>query len=332
MIDRREELARLLEASAGQPPRTPAERLRVLLTELEIRVANLAGTGEEVMRIPALMDQVIALLDELRTLGVDVTPEETRFQTVQGLLRQKAGQFVREARQAGGLKEARARAQPPPDHWWWYLDQVVTQQRRQAVKRALLIFLGLAGIIALVIWFVQQQLPQDPRLRRTIDLEQEMETAMMEGRWEDVLNLLAELEALNPDDPGYLLQRGVILERLDRRQEAQQVYEQARRSMGEVQFYVQRSAFYLDVGLYESALADAQQAVSLDPENAQAHFYLGSAYEASGNIREALAVYEKAAALAEAQGQAQLVAIIRVRMAYMLQRVPLPSPAPTTEP
>jgi len=326
----RVDLARLLEASAGHQPRTPAERLRLLLSELEIRVTNMAGAGEEVLRIPVLMDEAAALLEDLRGAGGDVKPEEARWSTVQGLLRRRAAEFVRQARQGGGLKAARAVSSPPPDHWWWYLDQWVATQRRRALRRALL--LGLATVAALVLvgWLVQRQVWSNPTLQRTLNLEQEVDIAMAEGRWRDALGLLGELATLNPDKPIYILEAGVVHELLGEQEKAQEAYAQARARMGPVAFYVARAQLYQQMGRPEAALEDAQRAIALNPDSAQAYFQKGLVLEQLGRPHEALQAMQRAASLAEANHQTELLAVIRVRMAFLMQRGPFPTSTPET--
>ncbi len=333
MSTARDHLIRLLEASAGQEPKTPAERLRARLSELEIRVANIADTGEEVLAIPRLLDEVVALMAELEAAGVDVKPEQTRLTTVQGILRRKAAQFVREANKGEGLRAAREHVHPPPDHWWWYLDDLVARQRRQRARRVVGIALGVALLIVGLGWFIQSRLPDDPRLRRIIDLEQMVDAALADGEWGTARTALEELRQLDPENAHYAVLLGAVYQRLGETARATAQFEDARARLGDGPFYRERAQAYLRVGLVQEALADAQQAVDLLPDDPEAQYYLGNAYEAMGDVPAALAAYQRASELAEAQDNAQLLALIRVRMAFLLQapRLPTPTPQPTKE-
>ncbi len=326
MTDARERLIKLLEASAGKEPQTPAEKLRAILTELEIRVANIDDTGEEVLAIPPLLDRAVSLLHDLQSRGVDVRAEESRLLTVQGQLRNKAARFVREAKKGRGLAAARADVSPPPDHWWWYLDEYVAQQRRQRLVRAALAGLAVLIIGGLFIWFVQSRLPQDPRLRRIIDLESALDTYIAEGNAPAAIVTLEELRALDPENPDYAVLLGALYEVTGEEAKARAQYADAARLVDEGEFHRLRARAYLQVGLAEKALAEAKQAVQLRPQDPEAYFYLGNAYEALGDVPNALHTYEKASKLAEEQGNAELMAIIRVRMAVLLQRIPAPTP------
>ncbi len=326
MSDARERLIRLLEASAGKEPRTPAEELRALLTELEIRVANMEGTGGEVLAIPRLLDRTVALMADLQAAGVDLKPEETRLLTVQGQLRSKAAIFVREASRAGGLKSARLQANPSPDHWWWFLDGYVAQARRQ---RALRIGLGvLVGIVvvALLLWFVQSRLPTDPRLRRIIDLESTLDTQLTDGNIPAAIATLQELRDLDPENARYAVLLGALYEVWGDTTAAEAQYADARRLVDEGMFHTMRAEAYLQVGRAKRALEEARRAVELRPDSPEAYFFLGSAAEALGDVPSALQAYDKASQLAEEQDRAELLAIIRVRMAFLLQRLPRPTP------
>lgn len=327
----RERLIRLLEASAGRAPQTPAEKLRAILTELEVRVANMAGTGSEVLAIPRLLDEATTLIEELEQAGLDVSPERTRLASVQGILREKAAVFVREARRGGGLAKWRAEVSPPPDRWWWYLDQAVAAQRRRRLARAAVVVLGVVVLLASVAWFIESRLPNDPRLRHIIELEQEVETALSEGRWQTAAQALEELRALDPENPEYAVTLGAVYEALGDQPSAEAAYAAARAQLPEARFYTLRAQAYLRVGLVDQALQDAQRATKLAPDDPEAFFYLGSAYEAKGAVPEALQAYEQAAALAESQNRVELLAVIRIRMAYLLQRPPLPTPETTPE-
>ncbi len=321
MADARERLIRLLEASAGKEPDTPAEQLRHFLTELEIRLANMEGTGKEVLAIPPLMDRIATLISELHAAGVDIQPEQTRWESAQALLRRKAATFLKEARAGGGLKTIRAQHHPPRERWWWYVDEWLAQERRRRLRHLLVGGLALALVIILFLWFIQSRLPKDPRLRRIIDLEAQVDDALVSEDWERARVVLEELRSLDPNNPEYPLLLGAVYERLEMPEKAQEQYSIARGLLkDEGEFYTRRASAYLQVGLTEKALADAQKAVQLAPESEEAYFYLGNAYEALGQRPDALAAYQQASEWAEAHGNNALLVVIRVRMAALLQR------------
>ncbi|NPA90053.1 MAG: tetratricopeptide repeat protein [Chloroflexi bacterium] len=324
----RERLARLLEAAAGQAPHTPAERLRALLTELEIRVANMKGVGAEVLSIPPLLDRAVDLVEQLRADGVDVQPEETRLENVLNQFRRKAPLFLREAGGARALAKLRAQHHPPRERWWWYVDELVAQERRQRLLRWAKMAAGILLLLVLAYFFIQSRLPKDPRVRRMVDLQMALDSAVAEQNWPEAVRILEELRTLDPTDPSYAVELGVLYEHLGEKEKAREAFDAARALTDEGTYYKLRAMAYLHVGDAKKALREAQQAVRLRPDDAEAYFYLGNAYELLSDVPHALEAYEKASELAQAQGQEQLYAVIRVRMAYLLQRPPVETKEP----
>ncbi len=186
----RERLARLLEAAAGKTPHTPAEALRLLLTQLDIRVANMTGVGPEVIRILEDLDRAAELLRHLQEEGVNVQAEVTRFTSLQDRLRAKASLFLKELGGAKALRQIRERQRPPREHTWWYLDEWLARQRRARLRRVTFISLGVILILGLVYVFIQSRLPKDPRMRRILDLEMQLDAALEEGQWSHATHIL----------------------------------------------------------------------------------------------------------------------------------------------
>ncbi len=324
----REHLARLLEAAAGKTPHTPAEELRALLRELEIRVANMEGVGDDVIHILEGLDQATDLLYRLEESGVDVQAEAIRLAGVQERLRRKAPLFLKEIGGARRLRRLREERHPPRNHTWWYLDEWVAQQRRRRLRRIMAGTLLLLIFLALAYAFIQSRLPRDPRARRILDLQMALDTAMEEGDWQQAVRVLEELRTLDPDNPTYIVQLGVLYEHLGEEEKAHRAYERARALVDEGTFYKLRAMTYLQVGAAQAALEDAQRAVKALPEDPEAYFYLGNAYELLGRLPEALDAYEQAAQRAQKQKRDALLAVIRMRMAAILQRPPLFTPTP----
>ncbi len=114
----------------------------------------------------------------------------------------------------------------------------------------------------------------------------------------------------------------MLYEHLGEEEKARSAYQQARKIVDEGTFYKLRAMTYVQVGDGEHALADARRAVQHHPHDPEAYFYLGNAYELLNRVPQALDAYENAARLAEAQKRDALLAVIRVRMAALLQRPP----------
>ncbi len=68
-------------------------------------------------------------------------------------------------------------------------------------------------------------------------------------------------------------------------------------------------------------MADALEAVELNPESAAGYMLLGRAYELMEDYLEAIFAYEQAIDLAEAQGDFQLAGTARVNVGILMQRL-----------
>ncbi|MCX7595198.1 MAG: tetratricopeptide repeat protein, partial [Fischerella sp.] len=70
-----------------------------------------------------------------------------------------------------------------------------------------------------------------------------------------------------------------------------------------VDAYINRGITYRRLGYYEQALADYQQAISIDSDNADAYYALGLTYAQLGNKQAAVESYRKAANLYQQKGK-----------------------------
>jgi len=100
---------------------------------------------------------------------------------------------------------------------------------------------------------------------------------------------------LDPDHASGHGNRGVILERLGRPEEALAAYDQAVRLAPDDAVSHGNRAFVLgQLGQHEDALAAYDRAVRLDPDNAASHGNRGVALGRLGRRKEALAAYDRA--------------------------------------
>jgi len=298
---------------------TPADDLREVLRQLEIKIVALRGVGAEVVSYLHLMDEAQSLFQRLEELGVDLRAERSRWETIEQQLSSRAALLVRETRAAGGLAQLRETTKPTPDRWWWYLDEEVRRRRWQAFRR-----MAVGGIVALFVLAVINQLYQrflapDPITKRAYQLSLLAERAVQEGDLEKALAEYEALRELTPEDPGVFLQLGVVYEVLDREDEATQAYARAQELLlSQEEFFVERGMVYLQFSQWESAQADAEAVLALDADSVMAYWILGSAYEALNQVPEAVQALQQAADLADAQGNDALYALIKVRLGVLL--------------
>lgn len=79
---------------------------------------------------------------------------------------------------------------------------------------------------------------------------------------------------------------------------------------------------YESVGRLDEAMVRVEESVELAPDLPQVYLMRGGVLEAMNQTSEAIADYEKAADLAQAQGEDALYVLARTRMGMLLQRAP----------
>lgn len=306
---------------------TPADDLRELLRQCELQVVALKDAGEKAVRFLETLDQTHALFQRLEKKGVDLRAEQTRWDTIQRQLRSRARTLVREVQAQGEWEQLRASENPPPDRWWWFLDREVQRQRQHALRR----FLAGGGIALVVliaaVLLYQRYLAPDPITRQAIRLSQRAEEAIREGDPAAALVEYENLYTLKPDDPEVSLWLGALYEELEQEEKANQAYARARQLLpGEADFFAQRGMIRLELGQFDEARIDAEKATGYDPESTMGYLVLGGAYEAQGQVPEAVDALQKAASLANAQGNNSLYALIQIRLGMLLQGSGGPAP------
>ena len=129
---------------------TPADDLREVLRQCELKVVALKGAGAQAVDFLRLMDKVQSLFTKLETTGVDLRAEQSRWETIGRQLHSQAKVLVREIHKVGDLKHLQETIKPSSDRWWWFLDQEVNRQRQQSIRR-ILVGGGIALLILVVI-------------------------------------------------------------------------------------------------------------------------------------------------------------------------------------
>jgi len=304
---------------------TPADELRDLLTRNEKRVVNLRGQGVEALVLLRDLDRIAELWPELEASGVDLRPEQGRWETLQAQVRRYAPQVVRELRAMGGLPALRMQYHPSGEaDWWWFLSERVQAQRARALARGGITLAAVAAIGALVYFLVFHVFfPVDPDLKAALRAQAEAEAKISQQG--DYLAALADFRRAaeyRPGDPDNWLRIGCVLYRLGDRAGAEQNFYRARILLADpVALRLTRAPICVQLGVNDLAEADLREVIATDPENARARYYLSSVVETRGELLEALLLVQQAAELAESQGDTELVALARFRMGILMQQL-----------
>ena len=314
----------LKSPKSNQQPRTQVEELRVLLKDIELRVARLkTASSQDTKELLSMFDQAFSSMAQLEAAGGIATSENSHFETVKAQLNSKRQLFLSRFGGEAALANYRKQHNPPKEHWWWYLDQIQADERRSRAKRVL--FAGGIIVVLLVLLFVVYQTfwKPDPILQAAIGLRTDAENLLIDGNNEEALISVNQALELTPEDPYLLILRGVIYQSLDETEFAENDFEKAKEDFtDEDLFYSNRAGYYNMAGQPEAALLDAERAIELNPDSPMAFIRKAQAYELLNDPTMAIKYYELASDIAERTGNPQIQVIARMSLGQLLQALP----------
>ncbi len=126
-------------------------------------------------------------------------------------------------------------------------------------------------------------LPEDPVICYNLALE-----LMEDEEWKEALTLLDTSVSAEPDNPDYWCERGIVLYRMDRLEEAEEAFDLA------LTFGDESSRLWNSLGVlrfineeYEDAELFFRRSIELERDNADAWFNLADTLEERGNLKGA---------------------------------------------
>lgn len=137
-----------------------------------------------------------------------------------------------------------------------------------------------------------QRFPDNPRVQGDLGA-----VLIALGRHEEALAALQAALALNPEDPQAWHHHGLALKGLGRSEQALHSYARSLSLVDAVLTRCNRAVLLHQLGRWNEALADLDQALKLNPAHAPAHYNRGNTLQAQGRWQEALAAYDQALAL-----------------------------------
>lgn len=324
----------------AQPEPTAARNreksLNVLLDQLEARLGKLeAQTGRQAQDILHDLDAIQARFAALKEQEHLLRVERDQFEYLQNRLKKNSALVLRDLGGAARLQSMRAGLAAGPERWWWFLDEELAGQRRSRLKQLARLTAGGLLLLAVLVIVYRLFLAPDPAVTAANRLQNEAYQQMLAGSPLEALQSIDQAIAKQPGDPNLFLFKGILLEKLERRQEATAAYARAEQILGSREdLLASRSILNLQLDDPEAALADAHEVIAINPQSAAGHYYAGTALEALGKTPEALELYDQAFKLADEQGLTQLAATIKVASAMLHQSIPArsfditPSPTP----
>jgi tetratricopeptide (TPR) repeat protein len=311
------------------PPKThtPADRVRQLLSQAENTAASLRGAGSKAIQLLHVLDQIEDDLNQLERRNVDVRVERTNFEAIQRQLRDHKRRLLREA--GAALREEIKQIEPARSRWWWYVDEAAAKERRRKLLR---MGAGGAAVLALLAaaWLAYERfLAPPPEVAQAF---RQMEVGRTQVEEQDLPGALAAFEAataLTPSDPEPWLWKGVVHDRLDEADEAQDAFEAAHHLYDtRFDFILNRGRVYLQTGDLEQAQADVNKAMELKPDSGWSYYLRAGIAARNGDPDTALADLDRAARLAEENRDAQLQALASTQRAGVMKLLPTAAETP----
>lgn len=307
--------------SVRQERQSLATSLRQELDEAERVVIQLRRDNVEPFL--QLLDSIDRRFTQLASSGLDLRPEQTRWNSLQDRLQREAGRVMRAADAAGGLASLRAR-NAPAQGLWWHLDAVAAADRRRSIRR-LGAAIGTAVASLALIWslftFV---IPADANSVITSEAITELRQLAFEARWQHGLAVIEEAKALLTEPNAELLiWEAVVRGKLGQDARAEEALDEAKAlvpSDRQVAFWWTLGMVRLDIGDLEEARAAGREALALDASDPQGYFLLGNVAEVEGDVPAAIELFEESYQLALESGANELAVIARIRMGTLLQR------------
>ena len=147
------------------------------------------------------------------------------------------------------------------------------------------------------------------------------ERLLEEGKINPALEACQRATLLDPEEPSAYLMTGVIYEFLGERKKAKTYFAEAKKRYSSLyQFYLQRGMSWMKIGKFTAAEEDAQNALKINPESAEAHFLLGNIYEAQNKIPQAIAEFS---IVSEMDTDPKLVVIARYKVGMLtIKQIP----------
>ena len=290
-----------------------ADALRELLRTSERALA--AITPSSAPELLTDIEDAHQLLTRLKKSGADMRPEQGRLGTLDDRVVRGAGKIVKAVGGPSQFAALRQQLNPTSTEPRWQLDEILAEGRRKTIRQ-LLTGLAVIAVVLFAGYLARDFLfPPDP----AGDAVNAAQRALQAN---DPVQAVAEINTglgQVPTSTQLLLWKGALLE-LQANPAAEGAFDEARQLTTENEFLLERSQVYLLLGQYKRTVSDMDTLIAKTPESAEAYYMRGGAYEALGQKANALDDINKAASLAEAQGNDALFATAKVRLGMLMQQ------------
>lgn len=294
---------------------SPVALIRTALTEAEKKIVVMHETPSGVVETIRQVEQIEQQLTQLAGPDIDTRGEESRAEALRERLIRESHKVARLIRKNGHGDQLTTSA------LWQTISE--THQQKQRRQRNRLIAIGGTLSVIFVLLFVVLPFLFPPPPRANID---SISRAVQEGNTNAALVIARAEQTQAPNDPNAALWIGGLLQLQGDQAGADTAWEEARQLFDDDDFfYLERGLMLTQLQLYTEAESDAQILINAPDTEPQGHYLQGHINEARGEVAEAITAFNQAADLASAQENSELFVAARTRVAFLSQRLLVPS-------
>jgi len=307
----------MVERSGG---RTAASDLRDMLRELEIGAGNLEGKGEGVLDVLRLRGEVQEEMERLLEQGLNLKSEQTRLETVDGVITRHAEIIEKELRKVGGLASAREQEQPSEDQEWWFVD-IPYYEARKRRKRTTWISLVVILVVVAVGAYVSNLLwgPNTKAEKARASFVSAQQYVARQD-WDAAIEEFQRTLRIDKDRGEAYVYLGVLYEVTNQDAEAREAFTKAQNALRNRRSYLQTLAMaYEEAEELQSALEQLDELIALQSTHAEAHLQRAEIYAELGDAESAARDFARAADLAEDQNLEKVFNQAKLRLNIMMK-------------
>lgn len=310
----------------------PGDELRELIHSLEDRRPILKSMNStETLMLLQTLDRAYVLFQQLESAGLNLTPEQGRFEAIQNSLQNKARVILNALGGPAVLSEYRPEPAPERERWWWYIHEAVAAQNQRRLREGLIGVTLLILIVGGILLAFETVLAPSPEVAARLEAENDSLNFFDAGDYPAALAAVEQGLVVAPDDPTLLTLKGIFQELLGQEEEAARSFQAAQANLVDepTAFYLGRGQSYMRIGQLVKAETDARLTLEINNNSALGWLLLGQALESQDKRIESITAYEQAGELALADNNFQVVVLARLGLGRVgLVAPPTPAPAP----
>ena len=283
-------------------------QLRALLDKTERDVVAMRHESALAAPVVQAVEQAEALLDELRSQGVDIRAEEGRTDSLRG-------RVLREARLVQRLVARSGAGVVLAENALWRKIGATEAARVARSRRNLLLAGGGITLVALLVFVLLRLFPAPPTANIVA-----VDQLFAQGDVQGALDRAKTEQAAAPNDRQIGLWVAALEQQLGQQQQAATAWAAAAQQYPDTIDYLSDKAIVL-LSLNDIAGSE-QTAITLQQTpggEAIGLFHLGAVRERQQRYTDAMQLYQQAATKADAQNRPELAVTARTRMATLMQ-------------